>query len=98
MMNYPPRPYTQKLLNMGLIKFFENDKIEHDGIVTKLVVYIPEDDYIMLSNGSLVAFFYEHYIYDRFKKFSVEFYTNDWDGEDVEDSEQLIFYKKEFIW
>ena len=97
MMNYPPRPYTKKLLDKGLIKFYENDKNEYKGVTTKFVTYVPEDDYTILSNGQNVEFFHEWYIDDKFKKFTVVFYDPNWEEEDVKDSEQLTFYKREYV-
>jgi hypothetical protein len=105
---FPPQPYTQKLLDAGIIEFCENiDEWEEDEYV---VVYHVKKDYIAVYNAELISYttiksiayaIVEYYISEhndnvfKFECFNVFLVNENDDSEDIiNPDEMILIYKK----
>lgn len=95
---FKPQPYTQSLIDSGVLKYFENTKDKHNGVHKE--VYNVGMDYLIIFNANYFEYprtiysFVEIYIDDKFSDFTVYLYDDnitEWEDNYVPDN--IMIYK-----
>lgn len=96
---YSPQPYTQKLIDLGVIKFYENNE-DYEDNNEYFIVYSVCDDYFLTFDDEGLDFpcrisdFVEVYMDDEFDCFIVYPYEDVETGNVNDPEEEITVYRK----